>query len=302
MPELPDIAVYIEALNARVTGQTLQAIRLANPFLLRTAVPPLESTHGKLVLSIERIGKRIAFRLEEDLTLVLHLMIVGRLHWREKNARLAGKYNLAAFDFPHGTLTLTEAGSKRRASLHLLRGNAALQTINPGGLEVLDSTPEEFGAVLRSENHTLKRSMTDPRLLSGIGNAYSDEILFAARMSPAKLTERLTDEEVTRLHAATVETLRMWIERLSNEAAGQFPEKVTAFHRDMAVHGRYNLPCIVCGTPIQRIKYADNETNYCVTCQTGGKLLSDRGLSRLLGKDWPRSMEALENLTAKHKA
>lgn len=301
MPELPDITVYIEALNDRIYGQRLDAIRIATPFLLRTAVPPITAAEGKTVHRVWRIGKRIAIGLEEDLTLVLHLMIAGRLHWREVGAKLAGKNSLAAFDFTDGSLVLTEAGSKRRASLFLLQGEQALQAINPGGLEVMNSSLEEFKAALQSENHTLKRSLTDPRLFSGIGNAYSDEILFEAQLSPAALTQKLSDEQVVRLHAAVVGTLELWTKRLRDEAGGKFPEKVTAFRKDMAVHGRYNLPCIRCGTPIQRIRYADNETNYCPTCQTNGKLLSDRGLSRLLGQDWPKSIEALESMTARHK-
>lgn len=301
MPELPDITVYVEALNARIYGQRLDSIRITAPFLLRTAVPPITAAEGKTVHRVWRIGKRIAIGLEEDLTLVLHLMIAGRLHWKEAGAKLAGKNALAAFDFPDGSLTLTEAGSKRRASLHLLQGTEALEAINPGGLEVMDSSPEEFRAALQSENHTLKRSLTDPRLFSGIGNAYSDEILFEARLSPAMLSQRMDGEEVERLHRAVVEIMQLWTNRLREEAGGKFPEKVTAFHKEMAVHGRYNLPCIRCGTPIQRIKYADNETNYCPTCQTDGKLLSDRGLSRLLGKDWPKSIEALETMTARHR-
>lgn len=301
MPELPDITVYVEALNARIYGQRLDSIRITAPFLLRTAVPPIAAAQGKTVHRVWRIGKRIAIGLEEDLTLVLHLMIAGRLHWKEAGVKLAGKNALAAFDFPDGSLTLTEAGSKRRASLHILQGTEALEAINPGGLEVMDSSPEEFRAALQSENHTLKRSLTDPRLFSGIGNAYSDEILFEARLSPAMLSQRMDGEDVVRLHRAVVEIVQLWTNRLREEAGGKFPEKVTAFHKEMAVHGRYNLPCIRCGTPIQRIKYADNETNYCPTCQTDGKLLSDRGLSRLLGKDWPKSIEALETMTARHR-
>jgi formamidopyrimidine-DNA glycosylase len=299
MPELPDIVIYIEALEKRILGQTLEHIRLGNPFILRTADPPLKEAEGKKVHELRRLGKRIAFGLEGDLWLVLHLMIAGRLHWKEAGAKIAGKAAIAAFDFPNGTLTLTEAGTKRRASLHLARGEAALEALNPGGLEVLDADLEEFAKVLTARNHTLKRALTDPHLFSGIGNAYSDEILFQARMSPVTLTQRLSQEDIRRLYWAVRGTLTLWTERLRNEAGQGFPEKVTAFRKDMAVHGRYGQPCIECGSPIQRIRYADNETNYCVGCQTNGKLLADRALSRLLNQDWPRTLEELELRTGK---
>jgi formamidopyrimidine-DNA glycosylase len=303
MPELPDIVVYIEALEQRILGQTLTRIRLGNPFLLRTADPPISSVEGKSVRSIRRIGKRIAIGLEDDLWLVLHLMIAGRLHWHEVFSKSGGKISIAAFDFSNGTLMLTEAGSKRRASLHLLKGEDALKDIDPGGLEVLDIDFEHFSARLTSANHTLKRALTDPRLFSGIGNSYSDEILFEARLSPVTLTQKMAEEDIRKLYNAVRSTLMLWVERLRAEAnSGRtpgFPEKVTAFRADMAVHGRYNMPCIRCGTPIQRIRYADNETNYCAHCQTGDKLLSDRALSRLLGKDWPKTLEELEKLAVK---
>ena len=302
MPELPDIVVYIEALRERILGQPLQAIRLGSPFLVRTAVPPLGAVEGRTVELVWRIGKRIAIGFGDELTLVLHLMIAGRLHWRTRGAKLAGKNSLAAFDFPNGTLVLTEAGTKRRASLHLVQGEAALRALDPGGLEVLHASPEEFAMVLRSANHTLKRALTDPRLFSGIGNAYSDEILFEARLSPATLTQKLTDDEVQQLHAATAQVLNLWSERIRAEANGGFPEKVTAFRPEMTVHGRYEQPCVRCGSPVQRIRYADNETNYCATCQTGGKLLSDRAFARLLGKDWPKTLDAMELLQARHRA
>jgi formamidopyrimidine-DNA glycosylase len=294
MPELPDIAAYLHALEPRVVGRVLRKVRPGNPFLLRTAVPPLASVEDKTVKAVRRIGKRIVFTLADELFLVLHLMIAGRLHWKPAAAKLGSKQSLAAFDFEEGTLLLTEAGTKRRASLHLVQGEEALRAFDRGGLEVLDATPAEFRAALTRENHTLKRSLTDPRLFSGIGNAYSDEILHRAQLSPVKLTSRLTDPEIQRLHAATQEVMVEWIERLSAEAARGFPEKVTAFRPEMAVHGRYGLPCPVCASPVQRITYADNEANYCVTCQTGGKVLADRGLSRLLGADWPRTLAELE--------
>lgn len=296
VPELPDISAYLTALEERVLGQRLVTVRVASAFLLRTAVPPLASADGRNVVALRRIGKRIAFGLEGDLWLVLHLMIAGRLHWRAAGAKLAGRNALAAFDFENGSLVLTEAGSKRRASLFVLQGEAGLETVDPGGLEVMSSDLAAFRAALTAENRTLKRALTDPRILSGIGNAYSDEILHAARMSPIQQTQKLTDSEWERLHAATISTLQLWIDRLRAEAKNGFPEKVTAFRPDMAVHGRYNLPCPRCGDPVLRIRYADNETNYCARCQTGGRVLADRSLSRLLGSDWPRTLEELEAL------
>jgi formamidopyrimidine-DNA glycosylase len=296
MPELPDVAVYIEALDRRIRGQPLQAVRLASPFLLRTAVPPIAAVQGKEVREVRRLGKRIALGLEDELWLVLHLMIAGRLHWKEPGAKLAGRYALAAFDFPHGTLTLTEAGAKKRASLHLVRGEDRLREHDPGGLEVFEIDRERFQAALVAENHTLKRALTDPRLFSGIGNAYSDEILHRARLSPLAMTEKLDPAEVARLYEATRATLAEWTERLRAHYGDGFPEKVTAFRPDMAVHGKYQRPCPVCGTAVQRIRYADNETNYCPRCQTEGRLLADRGLSRLLKRDWPRTIDELERL------
>jgi formamidopyrimidine-DNA glycosylase len=294
MPELPDIVVYLDCLKPRVTGQVLNKIRLVSPFLLRTAEPPLESAFGKRVLGLHRQGKRIVFGLEDDLFLVLHLMIAGRLHWKPTGAKIPGKVGLAAFDFSSGTLILTEAGSKKRASLHLVQGNAELARHNPGGLEVLEADEPAFHAALVKENHTLKRALTDPRLFSGIGNAYSDEILHRARLSPLTLTQRLGSAEIGRLFQATRAILIEWTERLRQQAGDGFPEKVTAFRPEMAVHGRHGQPCPVCGSSIQRVVYADNETNYCPRCQTGGKLLADRSLSRLLKDDWPRSVEELE--------
>jgi formamidopyrimidine-DNA glycosylase len=291
MPELPDITVYIEALERRILGQPLEKIRLGSPFLLRTVSPAPDQAAGRTVVGVRRIGKRIALELEGGIVLVLHLMIAGRLHWQARGD--PARRSLAALDFPRGTLTLTEAGSKRRASLHIVQGDEALRAHDPGGLEVLQSSLEEFAEVLRRENHTVKRALTDPRLFSGIGNAYSDEILHRARMSPVKLTGRLTDGDVEQLYAATRETLSDWIERLRREAGDSFPEKVTAFRKGMAVHGRYGQPCPVCGLAVQRIVYADNETNYCARCQTGGRLLADRALSRLLQTDWPRSIDEL---------
>jgi formamidopyrimidine-DNA glycosylase len=290
VPELPDITVYIEAIRARVIGQPLREIRLETPFLLRTIEPRLDEMVGKHVIAVERLGKRIVFELEDDLFIVLHLMIAGRLHWKPSSSK-KGKKGLAAFEFPNGTLTLTEAGTKRRASLHLARGRALLAEFSRGGLEVLDASRDQFAERLRSESHTVKRSLTDPRLFSGIGNAYSDEILHRAKLSPVKLTGRLTDDEIAKLYDATQDTLVEWTDRLRAEAAGDFPEKVTAFRDEMAVHGKFGQPCPVCGTPVQRIRYADNETNYCARCQTDGKLLADRGLSRLLKQDWPRSID-----------
>jgi formamidopyrimidine-DNA glycosylase len=292
MPELPDITVYVEAVERRVVGQPLREARLNTPFLLRTVDPPLDEFVGKTVRSVRRLGKRIAFEMDGDLFMVLHLMIAGRLHWKTPSAKQA-RADLAAFEFPNGTLTLTEAGSKRRASLYLLRGSEGLAEFQRGGLEVLDAPRDEFAARLRAENHTVKRSLTDPRLFSGIGNAYSDEILHRARMSPVKLTSRLTDDEIATLFDATKSTLIEWTDRLREESRDAFPEKVTAFRAEMAVHGKYGQPCPVCGTPVQRIRYADNETNYCARCQTEGKLLADRALSRLLKQDWPKSVDEL---------
>jgi formamidopyrimidine-DNA glycosylase len=296
MPELPDIAAYLHALETRIVGQRLEQVRIASAFLLRTAQPPLQSAEGRTVVGLRRIGKRIAIGLEGDLWLVLHLMIAGRLHWRAAGAKLAGRNSLAAFDFPNGSLVLTEAGSKRRASLHVVSGEAGLESIDPGGIDVLASDLAAFRDALTAENRTLKRALTDPRVLSGIGNAYSDEILHAAQLSPIAMTRKLNDDEWERLFGATQSSLRMWVERLGKEAERGFPEKVTAFRKDMAVHGRFGLPCPRCGAKVQRIRYADNETNYCATCQTGGKVLADRSLSRLLGADWPRTLDELEAL------
>ena len=299
MPELPDITAYITALTPRILGQPLQHLRITSPLLLRTAVPSITSVEGKQIQALRRIGKRIVFVFDEDLFLVLHLMIAGRLHWRAVGAKLGGRNNLAAFDFPNGSLVLTEAGAKRRASLHLVQGEAALAQLDPGGVDVLALSFEAFHQALTAENHTLKRALTDPRVFSGIGNAYSDEILHAAQLSPLAQTRKLSTAELHRLYTATQTTLQTWIDRLDAEAAKNFPEKVTAFRPDMAVHGRYNLPCPRCAAPIQRIRYADNETNYCPTCQTGGKVLADRSLSRLLGADWPRTLDELEALKRK---
>ncbi len=296
MPELPDIAAYLFALETRVVGRRLLGVRLPSPFLLRTAQPPIAVAHGRMVRELRRIGKRLALGLDGDMWLVMHLMIAGRLHWRGPEAKLSGRNTLAAFDFEDGSLVLTEAGTKRRASLYVVEGREALDLLDPGGIEVLSSSFDTFKSALTEENRTLKRALTDPRVLSGIGNAYSDEILHAARLSPLALTHKLKPEEWTRLFAATQETLRTWIDRLAAEAEHGFPEKVTAFRKEMAVHGRYGKPCPRCGEPVQRIRYADNETNYCARCQTGGKLLADRGLSRLLGADWPRTLDELEAL------
>jgi formamidopyrimidine-DNA glycosylase len=296
MPELPDISAYIAALEPRILNQPVERVRITSPFLLRTADPPLDNVNGRTVNAIRRIGKRIAIGLRDDLWLVIHLMIAGRLHWREGEVKLGGRQNLAAFDFPSGSLVLTEAGSKRRASLHLFRGEEALAAVDPGGIEIFDSNLEGFRNALTLENRTLKRALTDPRLVSGIGNAYSDEILHAAQLSPIALTHKLKPEEWERLYSATRATLTEWMERLNKEAAKKFPEKVTAFRPEMAVHGRFNQPCPRCGEKIQRIRYADNETNYCARCQTAGKVLADRSLSRLLGSDWPRTLEELEAL------
>jgi formamidopyrimidine-DNA glycosylase len=296
MPELPDVTVYIEALAERVLGQPIRKIRIGSPFVLRSFEPPIREAEHKRVLGLRRLGKRIVFELEEQLCVIVHLMIAGRLHWRSAPAHLTRKYGLAAFDFPNGTLLLTEAGTKKRAAIYLVRGEAALREHDPGGLELFDATLEQFRAALRRENHTLKRSLTDPHLFSGIGNAYSDEILHRARLSPVRLSRRLTGSEIEALYHATRETMADWIERLRRERGSGFPEKVTAFRPTMAVHGKYRKPCPVCGAPVQRIVYAENETNYCPKCQTGGKLLADRSLSRLLKQDWPRSLEELDEM------
>jgi formamidopyrimidine-DNA glycosylase len=296
MPELPDIAAYISALETRIVGSPIEGVRIASPFLLRTVEPPVAAVEGRAVRELRRIGKRIAIGVEGDLWLVLHLMIAGRLHWRANGAKLSGRNNLAAFDFPSGTLVLTEAGSKRRASLHVVLGEEALHAIDPGGIEVFSADLDTFRDALTAENRTLKRALTDPRLISGIGNAYSDEILHAAQLSPITLTHRLQPQEWDRLFAVTLQTLALWTERLRAEADAAFPEKVTAFRKEMAVHGRYGQPCPRCGEKILRIRYADNETNYCAQCQTRGKVLADRGLSRLLKSDWPRTLDELEAL------
>jgi formamidopyrimidine-DNA glycosylase len=297
VPELPDIVVYLEALEKRIPGQTLERVRISGPSLLRTAEPPVSEVEGKKVLHLRRLGKRICIALEGDLWLVLHLMIAGRLHWQPGKAEAAKVRGLAAFEFGNGTLSLTEAGSRKRASLHIVVGEAGLRALDPGGLEVFESDLKGFTTVLQSSNHTLKRALTDPRLLSGIGNAYSDEILFAARLSPFALTQKLSPDEIERLYQATRRELGQWVERLRLDSGEKFPEKVTAFRPGMAVHGRYKQPCPRCGAKIQRIRYATNETNYCPVCQTGGKLLADRSLSRLLREDWPKTAEELESLT-----
>jgi formamidopyrimidine-DNA glycosylase len=294
MPELPDIAVYVEHLEARLPGQVLSKVRLLSPFVLRSVDPPIARAEGKDVVGVRRSGKRIVIALEGELFLVLHLMVAGRLRWLEKIAKLPGRISLAAFEFPEGTLVFTEAGTKRRASLHLVEGEAALAAMDPGGLEVLEASAEEFGKRLRRDNHTLKRALTDPRLFSGIGNAYSDEILHRARLSPVALTSSLSDDDARRLHEAARATLAEWTERLRREAGAEFPETVTAFREGMAVHGRYRKPCPVCGSPVQRIVYAESEIHYCARCQTGGRILADRALSRLLRKSWPRSIDELE--------
>ncbi len=296
MPELPDIAAYISALEARIVSQPIEHIRLASPFLLRTVQPSITDVEGRIVRELRRIGKRIAIGVEGDLWVVLHLMIAGRLHWRPRGAKLAGRKSLAAFDFPNGSLVLTEAGTKHRASLYLFAGEEALQAVDPGGIDVFSSNLASFREALTAENRTLKRALTDPRILSGIGNAYSDEILHAAQLSPITLTQKLKPNEWERLFAATQNTLKLWIDRLRAEAETGFPEKVTAFRKEMFVHGRYREPCPRCGEKIQRIRYADNETNYCARCQTGGKVLADRSLSRLLRSDWPRTLDELEAL------
>jgi formamidopyrimidine-DNA glycosylase len=293
LPELPDITVYIESLEKRIVGHTLERIRIANPFLVRSVEPPIRDTEGKRVVEVRRIGKRIAIGLESDLWIVIHLMIAGRLRWLAPGAKVPGKLGLAAFDFDDGSLILTEAGSTRRASVTVVKGEEALQSIDRGGVEPLECSLEEFAEQLRKENHTIKRSLTDPTLFSGIGNAYSDEILHRARMSPLRLTSKMTDDEIARLFDATQTTLREWIERLREQARDDFPKNVTAFREEMAVHGRYGKPCPVCSTPVQRIRYASNETNYCPRCQTEGRLLADRAMSRLLRQDWPKSIDEL---------
>ncbi len=296
MPELPDIAAYISALEPRIVAQPIERVRLASPFLLRTAQPPIASVENRVVRELRRIGKRIAIGVEGDLWLVLHLMIAGRLHWRPRGAKLAGRRSLAAFDFPEGSLVLTEAGTTHRASLHVFPGEEGLRSVDPGGIDIFTSDLSSFRAALTAENRTLKRALTDPRIVSGIGNAYSDEILHAAQLSPVTLTHKLAPGEWERLFAATRNTILLWVDRLRAEAEAGFPENVTAFRKDMAVHGRYGEPCPRCGEKIQRIRYANNETNYCARCQTGGKVLADRSLSRLLGSDWPRTLEELEAL------
>lgn len=296
MPELPDIAAYLHALAPRVVGKRLLQVRIQGPSLLRTADPPIYKAEGKTVLALRRVGKRIVFVLEDDLFLVLHLMIAGRLHWKPAGAKLGGRINLAAFDFEEGSLLLTEAGTKRRASLHLVRGEAALLEMDPGGIDVMTATPDEFRTALSVENRTLKRALTDPRIVSGIGNAYSDEILWTARLSPILQTGKLSQDEWQRLYDGTRTALQQWIDWLQAEAEEKFPEKVTAFRPEMAVHGRFGKPCPRCGSPVQRIRYADNETNYCATCQTEGRVLADRSLSRLMGKDWPRTLDELDAL------
>ena len=293
MPELPDIVTYVEALGERIVGARLEDVRLKSPFLLRSFDPPLAGAKGRVVREIDRIGKRIVIGLEDELWLVIHLMIAGRFHWKPPAAKLGSKINLAAFDFAAGTLLLTEAGSKKRASLHVVGARADLDQFRRGGVDVRIATTAEFAERLQVENHTLKRSLTDPRFFDGIGNAYSDEILHAARLSPLKLTSKLTDDEIAGLHTAAVRTLDAWIVRFREQRSGAFPEKVTAFRPEMAVHGRFGQPCPDCGAPVQRIRYADNETNYCARCQTGGRLLADRAMSRLLRDDWPRSLDEL---------
>jgi len=296
MPELPDITIYLDALRSRTVGRALWRVQLVSPFVLRSVDPPLAALGGKQVRELRRIGKRIVFALDDEMFLVIHLMVAGRFKWHDKTPKLSRRLALAAIEFESGTLVLTEAGTKRRASLYAVRGEAALREIDRGGMEVLDSSRDAFVARLRSENHTLKRSLADPRLFSGIGNAYSDEILHRAKLSPLMLTSRLSDEQAARLHDATRATLAEWIERLRAETGEKFPEKVTAFRPEMAVHGKFRQPCPVCGTPVQRIRYADNETDYCPSCQTGGKLLADRGLSRLLKGDWPKSLDEMEEI------
>lgn len=298
MPELPDIELYLHALRPRIVGHTLERIRIASPFLVRSVDPPIDQAFDKKVIALRRLGKRLIWQLDSDLFLIIHLMIAGRFKWADRGAKVPGKVGLAAFDFDHGTLILTEAGSQRRASLYLVKGEKAVTEHDPGGLEVLTSSAEEFGKALTRENHTLKRALTDPHLLSGIGNAYSDEILHAAKMSPMLLTSKLTPAQIESLHAQTIGVLTKWRDALIAETGEKFPEKVTAFREGMAAHGRYGKPCPLCGTPIQRIQYATNEANYCPTCQTGGKLLADRGLSRLLKDDWPKTLDELEKRKA----
>jgi formamidopyrimidine-DNA glycosylase len=295
VPELPDITLYLEALEQRIQGTTLKRVFVASPFLLRTAVPPLASVEGRKVVELRRLGKRICIGVEGDLWLVLHLMIAGRLHWYEDRAKALKARGLATFEFSSGALTLTEAGTQKRASLHVVEGDAGLERLDPGGLEVFTATEAEFAAALQARNHTLKRALTDPRILSGIGNAYSDEILHAAKLSPFRMTDKMEDDEVLRLHRACKAQLTMWTQRLRDDVGDGFPDKVTAFRPEMAVHGKYGQPCPVCGTKVQRIVYADNEANYCPTCQTEGRLLADRSLSRLLKEDWPKTLEELED-------
>jgi formamidopyrimidine-DNA glycosylase len=301
MPELPDITIYLEALEKRAHGQPLRQVRVVSPFLLRTATPPLDCIRGLEVCSLRRVGKRIAFGFQGELWLVLHLMIAGRLHWREPDAKLRGKQHLAAFDFPNGSLVLTEAGTRKRASLHLVQGENALRSLDKGGLEVIGSSFEAFAEALTRRNHTLKRALTDPALFSGIGNAYSDEILHAARLSPILLTQKLSAEEIARLHRSVETTLERWVKLLRDETKDGFPENVTAFRPEMVVHGRFGKPCPICGMTVQRIRYAENETNYCPGCQTGGRLLADRSLSLLLRKDWPKTPEELEEIRGQAK-
>ena len=301
MPELPDVTVYIEALSERVLHQPMQKIRIGSPFIIRSFDPPISAAEGKKVSGLRRLGKRIVFELEDELFLIVHLMIAGRFHWKPKGAKIARKYGQAAFDFSDGTLLLTEAGTKKRASIYLVRGEEALREHDPGGLELFDASFDEFRRALTRENHTLKRTLTDPHLFSGIGNAYSDEILHRARLSPIRLTQQMTEAEIASLYDAIRESLAEWVERLRKERGSGFPEKVTAFRPDMAVHGKYGKPCPVCGSPVQRIVHAENETNYCARCQTGGKLLADRSLSRLLKKDWPHSLEELEEMRANRR-
>jgi formamidopyrimidine-DNA glycosylase len=295
MPELPDITLYLDALDRRIVGRTMWRVQVVSPFVLRSVDPPVAAVNGKIVRGLRRIGKRIVFVLDDELFVIIHLMVAGRFKWHDKTPKLSRRLALAAIEFDSGTLVLTEAGTKRRASLYVVRGEEGLREFDRGGIEVLDSSSGDFAARLRSENHTLKRSLADPRLFSGIGNAYSDEILHRAKLSPLTLTSRLTDEQAVRLHAATRSTLTEWIARLRAETGETFPAKVTAFRPEMAVHGKFRQPCPVCGTPVQRIRYADNETDYCPTCQTDGKLLADRGLSRLLKKDWPKSLDEMED-------
>jgi len=301
VPELPDVTIYLEALTTRILGQPLERLRVGNPFVVRTIAPSPESLAGRRVMGLRRLGKRIVIELEGGLAAVIHLMIAGRLRWRERGAAIPGKVGLAAFDFPAGSVIFTEAGSKRQASIHIVEGEAAIEALNPRGLEVMAADLAAFGARLTAQNHTLKRALTDPRIFSGIGNAYSDEILHAAKLSPMKTTATLTAEEIARLYEATRATLAAWVERLRSQLGGEFPEKVTAFHPEMAVHGRYGHPCPACGAPVQRIVYARNEANYCAKCQTGGKLLSDRAMSRLLKEDWPRTLDELESMKASRR-